>query len=57
MASVGKFIGFMINERGIEANVKIVKAVLNMQGPTTVKKLQKLIGYMTTLGTFVANSA
>ena len=31
--SSGKFLGFMVNERGIEANPKKIQALLDMQSP------------------------
>lgn len=33
--SSGKFLGFMISQRGIEANPKKIKVLLNMQVPKT----------------------
>ena len=39
----GKFLGFMVSQRGIEANPKKVKAILNMTSPKIVKEVQKLI--------------
>ena len=38
----GKFLGFMVSQRGIEANPKKVQAIINMASPKTVKKVQKL---------------
>ena len=38
-----KFLGFMVSQRGIEANPKKVKAILNMTSPKIVKEVQKLI--------------
>ena len=37
-----KFLGFMISQRGIEANPKKVKAILEMTSPRNVKEVQKL---------------
>ena len=37
-----KFLGFMMSQRGIEANPKKVRAILNMKSPKTVKEVQKL---------------
>jgi hypothetical protein len=36
--SFGKFLGFMVLQRGIEANPEKVKAVLDMQPPRTTKQ-------------------
>ena len=38
----GKFLGFMVSQRGIEANSEKVQAVINMASPRTVKEVQKL---------------
>ena len=40
----GKFLGFLIDQRGIEANPEIIQAVIDMQSPRTVKEVQKLTG-------------
>ena len=39
--SFGKFLGFMVHNRGIEANPKNIKAILEMRSPAKVKKVQK----------------
>nr|KYP71545.1 Retrovirus-related Pol polyprotein from transposon opus [Cajanus cajan] len=36
----GKFLGFMITSRGIEANPEKCKAIIQMQSPQTVKEVQ-----------------
>ena len=38
----GKFLGFMVSQKGIEANPKKVQAIINMASPITVKEVQKL---------------
>ena len=35
--SFGKFLGFMVSQRGIEANPEKVKAILEMSSPKTIK--------------------
>ena len=35
----GKFLGFMVSQRGIEANLEKVKVILNMTSPKTVKEV------------------
>jgi hypothetical protein len=37
--SSGKFLGFMVSQRGIEANPDKIKAILEMSPPTTVKEV------------------
>ena len=49
----GKFLGFMVSEKGIEANLEKVRAILEMASPRTVKEVQKLIGRIVTLNRFV----
>ena len=40
----GKFLGFMVSHRGIEANPKKIKAILDMKPPQNVKEVQSLTG-------------
>ena len=40
--ALGKFLGFMVSQRGIEVNPEKVRAILNMASPKIVKKVQKL---------------
>ena len=35
----GKFLGFMVSQRGIEVNPKKVQAIINMTSPKTVKEV------------------
>ncbi|KAL5540976.1 hypothetical protein UlMin_043773 [Ulmus minor] len=37
----GKFLGFMVNHRGIEANPAKIQALLNMESPRKVKEVQR----------------
>ena len=39
-----KFLGFMVSQRGIEANPDKIQAILNMEPPRNVKEVQSLIG-------------
>ena len=50
----GKFLGFMVSQRGIEANPGKVQAIINMASPKTVKEVQKLIGSIAALNRFVS---
>ncbi|XP_065635254.1 uncharacterized protein LOC136069991 [Quercus suber] len=52
----GKFLGFMVSQRGIEANPKKVQAILNMASPKTIKEVQKLIGRIAALNRFVSRA-
>nr|XP_025623573.1 uncharacterized protein LOC112715921 [Arachis hypogaea] len=49
----GKFLGFMLTSRGIEANPEKCKAVLNMTSPKTVKEVQQLEGRIAALSRFL----
>jgi len=50
----GKFSGFMLTERGIEANPDKCAAIIAMRSPTLVKEVQQLTGRMTALSRFVS---
>nr|XP_023886035.1 uncharacterized protein LOC111998165 [Quercus suber] len=45
----GKFLGFIVSQRGIEANLKKVQAIINMTSPKIVKEVQKLTGWVAAL--------
>ena len=40
----GKFLGFMVSHRGIEANPEKIKAILDMKPPQSIKEVQSLTG-------------
>ena len=40
--SVGKFLGFIVNNQGIEANPNKIKVVLDMSPPSNIKEVQRL---------------
>ncbi|KAM1120872.1 hypothetical protein ACFX19_002665 [Malus domestica] len=52
----GKFLGFMISQRGIEANPKKIKAILDMKEPVTSKDIQSLTSKVTTLTRFISKA-
>jgi len=54
---LGKFLGFMISNLGIEANPDNVKAVLDMKPPQNIKEVQQLAGCVAALGRFMSKSA
>ena len=54
--SVGKFLGFIVNNRGIEANPDKIKAVLDMKPPSNTKEIQRLTGRIAALSHFVSRS-
>jgi len=50
----GKFLGFMLTERGIEANPDKCTAIIAMRSLTSVKEVQQLTGRMAALSRFVS---
>ena len=52
----GKFLGFMVSQRGIEANLEKVQAIINMVSPRTVKEVQKLTSRIAALNKFVSRA-
>jgi len=50
----GKFLGFMLTERGIEANPDKCATIIAMRSPTSVKEVQQLTGRMAALSRFVS---
>ena len=53
----GKFLGFMVTQRGIEANPNQISAIFDLKPPRTVREVQKLTGMATTLNRFISHSA
>jgi hypothetical protein len=51
-----KFLGFMVSQRGIEANPDKIKAILDMLPPKTTKEVQGLMGRIAALNRFVSQS-
>ena len=52
--SVGKFLGFMITQRGIEVSPDQIKDVIETPAPSCKKELQCLTGCLAALGRFIA---
>nr|XP_025607768.1 uncharacterized protein LOC112701193 [Arachis hypogaea] len=52
-----KFLGFMITQRGVEANPEKFQAILQMKSPSCVKDVQRLAGRLTALSHFLGASA
>jgi len=50
----GKFLGFLLTERGIEVNPEKCVAIISMRSPISVKEVQQLIGRMVALSRFVS---
>ncbi|CAL9017856.1 unnamed protein product, partial [Prunus brigantina] len=52
----GKFLGFMISQRGIEANPEKIKAIIDMERPKTQKDIQSLTGRVAALTRFISKA-
>ncbi|KAL5797764.1 hypothetical protein ACOSQ2_002584 [Xanthoceras sorbifolium] len=54
--SSGKFLGFLVHQRGIEANPEKIDALTKMKPPRTLKEFQRLTGCLAALNRFIARS-
>ena len=54
--TAGKFLGFMVSQRGIEVNPKKVRAIMELEPPKTVKTVQSLNGKVAALNRFVSKA-
>ena len=52
----GKFLGFMVSQRGIEVNPEKVWAIMELKPPKTVKAVQSLNGKVAALNRFVSKA-
>ncbi|CAA0819813.1 Unknown protein, partial [Striga hermonthica] len=52
----GKFLGYMVSQRGIEANPAKIKAIQELTPPTSVKGVQALTGRLAALNRFISKS-
>ena len=55
--SAEKFLGFIVNHRGIKANLEKIKAVLDMPSPSSIKEVQHLTGRIAALSRFVSRAS
>ena len=55
--SAGKFLGFIVNHRGIEANPDKIKVVLYMPSPSSIKEVQCLTGRIAALSRFISRAS
>ena len=55
--SARKFLGFIVNHRGIEENPDKIKAVLDMPSPSGIKEVQRLTGWIAALSRFVSKAS
>ena len=52
----GKFLGFMVHHREIEANPEKIQTLVEMKSPTKVKDVQHLMGCIAFLNQFIARA-
>ena len=52
--SAGRFLGFMVTQRGIKANAAQLKAILQSSAPNFKKEIQQMIGRLAALGRFIS---
>ncbi|KAL0445549.1 UNVERIFIED_CONTAM: hypothetical protein Slati_1682800 [Sesamum latifolium] len=53
----GRFLGFMVTQRGIEDNPLKIKAIFDMKAPTNVNEIQRLTRRITALSRFISKAA
>ena len=51
--AAGKFLRFMVSQRGIEANPNKIRAIMEMKPPRNVKEVQSLNGKVAALNRFM----
>ena len=54
--SSGKFLGFMVSQRGIEANPDKIQAILDKELPKNIKEVQSLTRRVAALNRFVSKA-
>ncbi|KAG7548045.1 Integrase catalytic core [Arabidopsis suecica] len=52
----GEFLGYIVRERGIEANPRQINAILELPSPLNEREVQRLIGRIAALNRFIARS-
>ena len=54
--TAGKFLGFMMSQRGIEVNPNKIRAIIEMTSSKNVKEVQSLNGKVAALNRFVSRA-
>ena len=54
--TAGKFLGFMVSQKGIKANPNKIRAIVEMALPKNVREVQSLNGKVATLNRFVSRA-
>lgn len=52
--SSGKFLGFMVSQREIEANLENIQALLDLESPKTINEVQRLTMRVVVLSRFIS---
>ncbi|XP_042482483.1 uncharacterized protein LOC122062877 [Macadamia integrifolia] len=52
----GKFLGFLVSQRGIEANPSKIEAIHEMRAPRNIREVQKLTGCLAALSRFLSRA-
>ncbi|XP_026442187.1 uncharacterized protein LOC113341579 [Papaver somniferum] len=55
--SSGKFLGYLMTPRGIEANPELIRSIREISSPRTKKEVQKLAGQLASLNRFISRSS
>src|SRR4051812_45403894 len=51
---VGKLLGFLVSNRGIEANPEKIKAITSLAKPACINDVQRLAGHIAALSRFIS---
>ena len=55
--TAGKFLGYLVTQRGIEANPAQIESIQRIPSPTCIKDVQKLTGRIAALSRFISKSS
>ena len=55
--AAGKFLGYMVTQRGIEANPDQIRSVMNIPSPACIRDVQRLAGRVAALSRFISHSS
>lgn len=53
----GKFLGYMMTQRGIEVNPEQIRAILEMPSPRNKKEIQRITGRLAALNRFISRAS
>ena len=55
-SDAGKFLGFMVSQRGIEVNPEKIRAIMELEPLKTIKEVQSLNGKIVALNRFISKA-